>query len=179
MLSLRRHRVAVRSLAFACVLLGGCVKVAPYLPTPTPVVDRMLEMARVTKNDVVYDLGSGDGRIVITAAAKYGARGVGFEIDPALVREARENARLARVEHLVEFRQQDLFTADFFDATVVTLYLGPSTNRRLRPVLQKQLPTGARVLSHEYDMGDWEPDEIEEVSTGWGTRRIYLWEIFR
>lgn len=169
-----------RVFAFAtALLLSGCVKVAPYLPTPGPVVDRMLELAEVTQNDVVYDLGSGDGRIVIAAAEKYGARGVGFEIDPELVLEARRKAQQAQVEHLVEFRQQDLFTAEFFDATVVTLYLGPSTNRRLSPVLRKQLPPGARILSHEYDMGDWEPDLIEEVPVRWGTRKIYMWEIAR
>lgn len=170
----------MRVLAYACALvLSGCVKVAPYLPTPAPVVERMLELAAVTKDDVVYDLGSGDGRIVIAAAEKYGARGVGFEIDPALVLEARRKAEQARVAHLVEFRQQDLFTAKFFDATVVTLYLGPATNRRLGPVLRKQLPPGARILSHEYDMGDWEPDLIEEVPVRWGTRTIYMWKIDR
>jgi len=149
------------------------------VPTPRPVVERMLELAAVTRDDVVYDLGSGDGRIVIAAAQKYGARGVGFEIDPELLQQARQNARRARVDHLVEFRQQDLLTATFSDATVVVLYLGPSANFRLRPKLQRELSAGARVLSHEYDMGSWEPDLREEVTTSGGTRTIYLWRISR
>lgn len=137
----------------------------------------MLELAQVTKDDVVYDLGSGDGRIVIAAARKYGARAVGFEIDPELVRVAREKARLARVDHLVEIRQQDLLTADFSNATVVTIYLGPSSNLRLRPVLRRQLRPGARIVSHEYEMGNWEPDRREEVTDSGNTYTIYLWSI--
>lgn len=164
-------------LGFTLVGLPGCSKLAPFVPTPQPVVERMLELAEVTKDDVVYDLGSGDGRIVIAAAEKYDAHGVGFEIDPELIRRARENARTARVDHLVEFRQEDLLEAELSGATVVTLYLGPSSNLRLKPVLRKQLRAGARVVSHEYDMGDWEPDRIEEVSTGAETRTIYLWRI--
>ena len=170
---------SIRAIAVAGIFLGfaGCGKLAPFVPTPTPVVERMLEMAAVTKDDIVYDLGSGDGRILITAAKKYGARGVGFEIDPELIREARENARVAGVEHLVEFRQQDLLTATFFDATVVTIYLGPSSNLRLRPALRQQLRPGARVVSHDYDMGNWEPDRTEEASIGGNTHMIYLWRI--
>lgn len=169
----------VRAIAFAGIFLGftGCGKLAPFVPTPTPVVARMLEMAAVTRDDIVYDLGSGDGRILITAARKYGARGVGFEIDPELIQKARENARAAGVEHLVEFRQQDLLTATFFDATVVTIYLGPSSNLRVRPALRHQLRPGARVVSHDYDMGNWEPDRMEEVSIGGNTHMIYLWRI--
>jgi SAM-dependent methyltransferase len=159
------------------LLLTGCRQLAPFVPTPTPVVERMLELAHVTKDDVVYDLGSGDGRIVIAAAGKYGATAVGFEIDPELVQVARENAKLARVDHLVEIRQQDLLTADFSNATVVTIYLGPSSNFRLRPVLRRQLRPGARIVSHEYDMGGWEPDRTEEVTDAGNTYTIHLWRI--
>jgi len=137
----------------------------------------MLELARVTKDDVVYDLGSGDGRIVIAAARKYGARAVGFEIDPELVRVARENAKQVRADHLVEIRQQDLLTADFSNATVVTIYLGPSSNLRLRPILRRQLRPGARIVSHEFDMGSWEPDLTEEVADSGDTYTIHLWRI--
>jgi len=136
----------------------------PYVPTPEPVVDRMLEMADVDETDVVYDLGSGDGRIVIRAARKYGARGVGIEIDPKRVREARRNAKDAGVSNLVEFRQGDLFKADFSEATAVTLYLLPSVNQKLRPLLFDQLKPGTPVVSHDFDMGDWAPEKTVEVT---------------
>jgi SAM-dependent methyltransferase len=145
----------------------------PYVPTPEPVVDRMLEMAEVDETDVVYDLGSGDGRIVIRAARKYGARGVGIEIDPKRVEEARQNAKDAGVSNLVEFRQGDLFEADFSDATAVTLYLLPSVNQELRPKLFEQLQPGTPVVSHDFDMGDWAAEKTVEVNTD----LIYRWTI--
>jgi SAM-dependent methyltransferase len=134
-----------------------------YVPTPQPVVDAMLRMARVTSTDVVYDLGCGDGRIPITAAQRYGARGVGIDIDPVRIEEAIENAKLAQVSDKVKFLTQDLFTSDFSEATVVTLYLLPSLNERLRPKLQG-LKRGTRVVSHAFDMGVlWPPDDRQEV----------------
>lgn len=145
----------------------------PYVPTPEPVVDRMLELADVGPDDVVYDLGSGDGRIVIRAARKYGARGVGIEIDPELVKEARQNAKNAGVSDLVEFRQGDLFKADFSDATAVTLYLLPSVNQKLRPMLFEQLTPGTPVVSHDFDMGKWSPERTVDVSGD----TIYRWTI--
>lgn len=145
----------------------------PYVPTPQPVVERMLEMAGVDSNDVVYDLGSGDGRIVVTAAEQYGARGVGIEIDPQRIEEARQNAEEAGVTDLVEFRRQDLFETDVSEATVVTLYLLPTVNVKLRPKLLSQLAPGTPVVSHDFDMGDWEPEETVEM----GADTIYLWRI--
>lgn len=145
----------------------------PYVPTPEPVVDRMLELADVGPDDVVYDLGSGDGRIVIRAARKYGARGVGIEIDPELVKEARQNAKNAGVSDLVEFRQGDLFKSDFSDATAVTLYLLPSVNQKLRPMLFEQLAPGTPVVSHDFDMGKWSPERTVDVSGD----TIYRWTI--
>ncbi len=144
-----------------------------YVPTPQEVVDAMLQLAHVTPNDVVYDLGSGDGRIPITAAQKYGARGVGIDIDPVRIQEARENAKLANVTDRVTFLNQDLFESDFSDATVVTLYLLPSLNEKLMPKLKKELKPGTRVVSHAFSMGTWEPDEKREI----GGRTIYLWRI--
>lgn len=151
---------------------------APYVVTSQEVVEEMLRMAGVGKDDLVYDLGSGDGRIVIEAARLYGARGVGVELDPELVRRARDNARRANVSHLVEFRQQDLMTVDLSPASVVMLYLGREANLKLRPRLRSQLRPGARVVSHEFDMGDWPSSAILRVrdeSSGFQT--LYLWRI--
>jgi tRNA G37 N-methylase Trm5 len=146
----------------------------PYVPTPKRVVERMLQMAKVGKNDIVYDLGCGDGRLVITAAKKHGARGVGIDIDPARIHEARTNAKAANVEQRVEFILGDLFLTDLSKATVVTLYLLPRINRQLRPQLWKQLKVGARVVSHGFDMGqEWPPERTETVK---GTT-IYYWTI--
>ncbi|HWP34000.1 MAG TPA: class I SAM-dependent methyltransferase [Thermodesulfobacteriota bacterium] len=145
----------------------------PYVPTPEEVVDAMLKVANVTKNDIVYDLGSGDGRIVIAAAKKYGARGVGIEIDPERIREANENARKAGVEHLVRFVHGDIFTADFSEATVVTMYLLPSVNMRLRPRLLNELRPGTRIVSHSFDLGDWKPDKTLVVDG----RTVYFWVV--
>jgi SAM-dependent methyltransferase len=145
-----------------------------YVPTPQPVVDAMLELAQVKSRDVVYDLGSGDGRIVIAAAKRYGASGVGFEIDPALVKKARENAAAAGVANRVRFVTQDLFTADLSRASVVTLYLLQSINERLRPKLVRQLHPGARVVSHVFNMGpEWPAEKTMTVERS----RIFLWSI--
>ncbi len=145
----------------------------PYVPTPPDVVRRMLEMANVSPDDVVYDLGSGDGRFPITAAKRFGARGVGVEIDPKLVRRARANAREAGVADQVEFQEGDMFESDLSDATVVTLYLFPEINIKLRPKLFAELDPGDRVVSHDFDMDEWEPDRVVEM----GSDTIYLWII--
>jgi protein-L-isoaspartate O-methyltransferase len=145
-----------------------------YVPTPQAVVDAMLELANVKPTDVVYDLGSGDGRIVITAARKYGARGVGIEIDPALVSKAVSNAAEAGVSERVRFVTQNLFTADLSEATVVTLYLLQSINERLRPKLVRELKPRARVVSHVFNMGpEWPPEQTIRV----GASPVYLWTI--
>ena len=145
-----------------------------YIPTPQPVVEAMLDLAKVTSADVVYDLGSGDGRIVITAAKKYGARGVGVEIDPALVEQARQNAKTAGVSDRVRFVTQDLFTANLRPATVVTLYLLQSLNERLRPKLVRELRPGTRVVSHVFNMGpEWPAAQTVTVDRS----RIFLWAI--
>jgi predicted RNA methylase len=135
----------------------------PYVPSPIEVVDRMLEFAGVKKQDVVYDIGSGDGRMVIQAAKKYGAKGVGLELDSRLVELARAEAKRQGVDHLVEFRQGDALNADISAATVVTLYMLPSFNRLLRPVLEKQLKSGARVVVHDYPIEGWNPVKWEEM----------------
>lgn len=153
-------------------------EVAPYEPTPVEVVERMLELAQVGRDDVVYDLGSGDGRIVIAAARKFGARGVGFEINPELVDKARANVRAAGVEHLVEIRHQDLMAAEFADATVVTVYLLPEVNERLGRILRRELEPGARVVASVLDLGDWPPDREEYLRDHRGRHYdLYLWRI--
>lgn len=133
----------------------------------------MLEVAGVTKNDVVYDLGCGDGRIPVAAASKYGARAVGVDIDPQRVQEANENVKKAGVDRLVTIRNEDLFTIDLSEATVVTLYLLPSLNQRLIPKFMKELKPGTRVVSHAFDMGDWKPEKELDVMG----RKVYLWTI--
>ena len=155
-------------------------ELAPFVPSPQRVVDTMLRMADVKKDDILYDLGSGDGRIVITAAKRYGARAVGFEIDDALIAESRENARKEGVSHLVEFRKRDAMTVDLSPATVVTLYLLPESNMALRPRILSQLRPDARVVSHDYHMGDWPPVRVEEVREPdriHDVHTIYLWRI--
>lgn len=145
-----------------------------YVPTPQPVVEAMLRLARVQRTDVVYDLGSGDGRVVIAAAKLHGARGVGIEIDPALTKKARENAAAAGVADRVRFVTQDLFKADLRPATVVTLYLLQSLNERLRPKLVRELRPGTRVVSHVFNMGpEWPPAETATIERS----RIFLWTI--
>ncbi|WP_414550778.1 SAM-dependent methyltransferase [Anabaena sp. CCY 0017] len=146
----------------------------PYVPTPQAVVDAMLEVAKVGKDDVLYDLGSGDGRIVTTAAQKYGVKkGVGVEINPELVQEANANAQEAGVSDRVQFVQQDLFKSDFSEATVVTLYLLPDINLKLRPQLLQQLKPGTRIVSHAFDMGEWQPEQTLQVDG----RTIYYWVV--
>jgi len=152
---------------------------APFIPTPDDVVDRMLSLAKVTRTDVVYDLGSGDGRIPIAAAKKYGAKGVGLDIDPALVEVANSNAKAAGVDGLVDFRVQNVLTADLSKATVVTLYLLSSSNERLRPMLMQQLKPGARIVSHAFSMGrDWPADAVDQFVSARGDEvTLYLWKI--
>lgn len=146
----------------------------PFVPTPPEVVERMLDLAKVGKNDVVYDLGCGDGRIVITAAKERGARGVGIDLNPQRIAEAKENAQSAGVTDRVRFMVGDLFTADFSKASVVTLYLLPDVNRALRPQLWKQLKAGTRVVSHDFDMGEeWPPEKTERVAG----KTVYFWTI--
>lgn len=144
-----------------------------YVPTPPQVVDAMLEMAQVRDGDVLYDLGSGDGRIPIAAARKFRVRAVGIDIDPQRIKEARANARAAGVTDEVTFRQEDLFEADFSDASVVTLYLLESLNQKLRPKLLKDLKPGTRIVSHAFSMGDWVPEKSATVDGS----VIYLWRV--
>jgi predicted RNA methylase len=154
-------------------------QLAPYIATPDDVVDRMLRLAGTTERDTVYDLGCGDGRIPIAAARKYGARGVGLEIDPRLVELAQANAKAAGVEKLVEFRVQNVLDADVSPATVVTLFLLSSSNERLRPMLQKQLKPGARIVSHAFSMGrEWPADQVDQFVSARGDEvTLYLWRI--
>jgi SAM-dependent methyltransferase len=173
----------------ALVLLSACgdqprpaprdeASLAPYVASPEMIVDEMLRLADVDKDDVVYDLGSGDGRIVIAAAKIHGARGIGFELDASLVGLSTENARRAGVAHLAEFRQQDVLTVDLSPATVVTIYLGQEANLKLRPALQTQLRPGAVVISHDFDMGDWRPEAVRQLLDESGMlRTLYRWRI--
>jgi predicted RNA methylase len=144
-----------------------------FVPTPADVVDAMLKLAKVTSSDVVYDLGSGDGRIVIAAAKQYGAHGVGIDIDPERTREAAANARASGVGDKVTFRTEDLFMADISPATVVTLYLSPPINSRLAGKLMKELKPGTRIVSHAFDLGSWNPQQRQVVSG----RPIFLWTV--
>jgi SAM-dependent methyltransferase len=167
------------ALALAFASAGAWAQTAPatidvpYVPTPGPVVDAMLRLAQVKRGDVLYDLGSGDGRIVIAAAKRYGVRGTGIDIDPERIRDANANARRAGVAKQVRFLNQDLFESDFSDATVVTLYLLPRLNMKLRPKLLAELRPGTRIVSHGFDMGDWKP--TREVLVRDTT--IYLWVV--
>ena len=145
----------------------------PYVPTREEVVAGMLKLGEVKPGDVVYDLGCGDGRIVITAAQTFGTRGVGIDINPVRIREAEENARRVGVTDKVRFIEQDLFEAKISDATVVMLYLLPSVNLKLRPKLLNDLKPGTRIVSHSFDMGDWKPEKEIEVEG----ERIYFWTI--
>jgi len=178
---------ALRRILVSCALLAASVHAAraadasvPYVPTPQNVVDRMLEIAHVGPQDYVIDLGSGDGRIVVTAAQKYGARGFGVDLNPKRISEANDNARAARVTDKVQFYQRDLFETDLTSATVITMYLLPRVNLELRPKLLDLKP-GTRVVSHDFSMGDWKPEHHEELEArgkygGSGGRSdIYLW----
>jgi SAM-dependent methyltransferase len=155
----------------------------PYVPTTEKAVQEMLKLAQLKESDVLYDLGCGDGRIVVAAAKQYGARGVGIDIDPQRIQEARANARAAGVESLVRFEQKDLFQAEFGEATVVTLFLLPTINLRLRPRLLKQLKPGTRLVSNTFDMGDWKPEKVVNLDTYedpefYGlSQTLYLWTI--
>ena len=158
---------------------GSAQSLAPYIATPDDVVDRMLKLAQVTREDVVYDLGCGDGRIPIAAARKYGARGVGLDLDPKLIALAQANARSAGVDSRVDFRVEDVLTADVSPATVVTLFLLSSSNERLRPMLTRQLKPGARIVSHAFSMGrDWPADKVDQFVSDRGDEvTLYLWKI--
>jgi precorrin-6B methylase 2 len=187
---MRGFRMILLATAAACVLLTDvpagqtpqakrpdAQHLAPYVPTPQEVVDRMLQLAEVKKTDVVYDLGCGDGRIPITAARVYGARGVGVDIDPQRIAESNANAKRAGVAHLVTFTLQDAMKTDVSGATVVTLYLLSSSNLKLRPILTSQLAPGARIVAHNFGMGDWQPDKVDTFIDPSNTRRtLYLWK---
>ena len=180
--------MSIRSFALVATLIvasipGAAVAVAQdaptrrpdviYVPTPEAVVEAMLQVANVGKNDIVYDLGCGDGRIPVTAARKYGARGIGIDIDPQRIKEANENVAKNKVGDLVKIIQGDLFEQDLSQATVVTLYLLPSLNVKLMPKLMKELKPGTRVVSHAFDMGDWKPEKELDVEG----RKVYFWTI--
>jgi SAM-dependent methyltransferase len=148
----------------------------PYVPTPPEVVDEMLRLAGVKAGDILYDLGCGDGRIVIAAAKRFGIKAVGIDIDPVRITESNNNAETAGVTGKVRFIQQNLFEADFRDATVVTMYLLTSVNRRLRPKLLAELKPGTRLVSHSFDMGEWKPDKTSLVTTSYDDERaVYFW----
>jgi len=164
--------IAIASVAFAQRAAAPSPDIH-YVPTSNGVAEAMLKLAKTTSSDLVYDLGSGDGRIVIAAAKNFGARGVGIEIEPELIKDATKNAAKAGVSDSVSFRQEDLFKTDLSDATVVTLYLSNSINLRLRALLQRQLKPGARIVSHRFTMGDWMPEAEQHLE---GTS-IYLWTI--
>jgi SAM-dependent methyltransferase len=183
------ERARIRALAVVLVVLAATVACrgssspvdgetsarkpdVPYEPTPPEVVRAMMDLAEVGPDDVVYDLGCGDGRIVVEAARR-GARGVGVDLDPLRIREARANSRAAGVEHRVEFRVEDLFETDVSPASVVMLYLWPHVNLKLQPKLVRELLPGARVVSHAHDMGSWRPDRTVRVGGAW----IHLWTI--
>ena len=188
---LPRTFVTTAALAFVLTLSGALLPAAPraqvaapaaapaktpdviFVPTPEAVVDAMLKVANVGANDVLYDLGGGDGRIVIAAAKNYGARGVGIDVDPQRIAEARANAVKAGVTDRVQFRQEDLFAADIHEATVVALYLLPSLNLKLLPKLEHDLRPGTRIVSHAFDMGDWAPEQKVTVDG----RTVDLWTV--
>jgi tRNA G37 N-methylase Trm5 len=153
-------------------------QLAPYVPTPQEVVDRMLTLAGVQKNDFVVDLGCGDGRIPVTAAKKYGARGLGVDIDPVRIAEANANAKAAGVEHLVTFKLQDAMKTDVSSATVVTTYLLSASNLKLRPILTKTMKPGSRIITHNFSMGDWAPEKSDTFKDAEGrTRTVYLYRV--
>ena len=180
----RLLRRALAALA-ACVAVGGCIPQGTMLrapdvafePTPMEVVSAMLRLADIKPYDTVFDLGCGDGRIVMAAARFHGARGVCVELDRHLVYEGRRTVHQTSIADRITFLNQDLFTTDIGDATVVMLYLSQEVNLRLRSKLQRELRPGARVISHAYDMGDWAPREIVRVTSGGQERSIYLWVI--
>lgn len=180
-----RNRIVALAVTLAVVGLAGATEAlaqaaAPsrrpdviFVPTPEAVVEAMLQVAGVTKNDIVYDLGCGDGRIPVTAAKKYGAKGVCFDIDPERIKEANENVAKNNVGHLVKVVHADLFEQDLSGATVITLYLLPSLNVKLMPKLMKELKPGTRIVSHAFDMGSWKPEKELDVDG----RKVYFWTI--
>jgi len=183
---MRFHKIGVRS--FAALVLFAAFSAAqtsqpkhqldvPYVPTTEEAVTAMLKLADVKKSDVVYDLGCGDGRIVIAAAKEYGARGVGIDINPERIQEAEENAKKAGVEKLARFEENDLFDADIHEASVVTLFLLNSVNLKLRPKLLRELKPGTRVVSNTFNMGDWKPDkELTLDGDDFGvSHKLFLW----
>jgi SAM-dependent methyltransferase len=191
-----RYRKSTKCVGFAMLILGVSLAAAqrgerkrqpdvPYVPTTAEAVRAMLKLADVKKADIVYDLGCGDGRIVIAAAKTYGARGVGIDIDPDRIQEARENAKKAGVENLVRFEENDLFQANFREATVVTLFLLPSINLKLRPKLLQDLKPGTRVVSNTFDMGNWRPEKEQSLpgadddEIGSLSHKFFLWKIPR
>ena len=181
-------RIFRSSVPFLALLLAAAVAASaqtpstpkepdvPYVPTHEKIVAEMLKVAKVKKTDVLYDLGSGDGRIVITAAKKFGTRGTGIELLPQLVREARDNAQKAGVSELAKFVEGDIFEANIADATVVTLYLLPAVNMRLRPKLLELRP-GTRIVSHNYDLGDWKPEKTIKINLADGEHTVYYWVV--
>ena len=181
------RRAAALALLSVSVLAAQSSKPArepdvPYVPTTEQAVEEMLKLADVKKSDVLYDLGCGDGRIVIAAAKKYGARGVGIDINPVRIQEAKENAKRAGVEHLVRFEENDLFKADIREATVVSLFLLPNINLKLRPKLMQDLKPGTRVVSNTFDMGDWKADKESSLadsdeSYSSLSHKFFLWVI--
>src|SRR5260370_19592147 len=187
-----RLRKSAACFSLAALLLSVSIAVAqsnqpahppdvPYVPTTEEAVKAMLKLAGVTKTDIVYDLGCGDGRIVIAAAKTYGAHGVGIDIDPQRIKEARENAKKADVENLVRFEENDLFKADIHEATVVTLFLLSNINLKLRPKLLQDLKPGTRVVSNTFDMAEWKPEKEETLSgvdeEYYLSRKFYFWTI--
>ena len=173
----RLFRFAVVALGLAS--LGAAVQQldVPFVPTPREVVETMLAMADVKKGDVLYDLGCGDGRIVIMAAQKFGVKGVGVDLNPERIRESRENTAAAGVENLVTFIEGNIFDVEIKDASVVTLYLMSSVNLRLRPRLLRELRPGTRVVSHDFSMEDWKPDKFQTVNGGYDNHYVYFWVI--
>jgi SAM-dependent methyltransferase len=179
------HQLWVLTLLVALLIvgvrLGGYAQTrgpdVQYVPTPENVVDEMLRLTGVTKDDIVYDLGCGDGRLVISAAQRFGAHGVGIDIDPQRISESRDNARQAGVTDRVRFLEQDLFEADIGQATVVTLYLLPKLNVQLRPKLLRDLKPGTRVVSHDFDMAEWQPDQTIKVSGASRSHTVYYWVV--
>jgi Ribosomal protein L11 methyltransferase (PrmA) len=178
---LSRLSGAALSLCVAAVCLGGLSAApiaqprldVPYVPTPQEVVDRMLALGKIRAGEFHMDLGSGDGRIAVTAAAKFGARAFGVDLNPVRVNEARENAKKANVGHLATFEVRNLYQTDISKADIVTMYLLPSVNLDLRPRVLSEMSPGTRIVSHAFDMGDWEPDVKESVSG----RSVYLWTV--
>jgi trans-aconitate methyltransferase len=176
----RSFALALSLLVVGCAVAPGPSTRAldvPYVPTPPVIVTEMLSLAGVRGDDVLYDLGSGDGRIVIAAAQRFGTRGVGYDIDPERVSEANANATQAGVTDRVRFVQGDIFEADIREATVVTLYLLPVVNLRLRPKLLRELKPGTRIVSHNFDMGDWTPEQTRRMEVEGIEHTVYLWTV--